>query len=82
MNGTVYDPDGVPLAGVTVTSTSKGMMGKRQTQTADDGSCLFCGLPPDKYLVEINQTGFQPYKQEHKVFDDPRLNGLIAVDAS
>jgi hypothetical protein len=63
INGTVYDPDGVPLAGVAVTVTSSNMMGKRQTQTADDGDFLFFGLPPGKYNIEIEQSGFLPYKQ-------------------
>jgi hypothetical protein len=77
MNGTVYDPDGVPLAGVTITITSKGMMGKRQTQTSDDGSFLFFGLPPGKYAVDINQSGFQPYKQEDVVVP---LGGTASLD--
>jgi outer membrane receptor for ferrienterochelin and colicin len=64
INGTVYDPDGVPLAGVTVTITSSNMMGKRKTQTSEDGSFLFFGLPPGKYTIEIDQSGFLPYKQE------------------
>jgi hypothetical protein len=64
INGTVYDPDGVPLAGVTVTISSSNMMGKRRTQTSEDGSFLFFGLPPGKYTIEIDQSGFLPYKQE------------------
>ena len=63
--GTVFDPDGVPLAGVTVTITAKEMMGKRQSQTAEDGSFLFFGLPPGKYTILIEQPGFLPLKHEH-----------------
>ncbi len=54
MNGTVYDPDGVPLAGVTITITGKNMMGKRKIQTSEEGSFLFFGLPPGK------KTGYRP----------------------
>ena len=64
INGTVYDPDGVPLAGVTVVISSSNMMGKRKIQTSEDGSFLFFGLPPGKYTIEIEQSGFLPYKQE------------------
>ena len=35
-----------------------------------------------KALPLYQRCGFQPYKQEHKVFDDPRLNGLIAAEAT
>ncbi|MEM7225519.1 MAG: GNAT family acetyltransferase [Pseudomonadota bacterium] len=30
-------------------------------------------------LAVYQKCGFSPYKQEHKVIDDPRLNGLIEV---
>jgi hypothetical protein len=62
--GNVFDPDGVPLAGVTITITSDNLMGQRQNQTAEDGSFLFFGLPPGKYSISIEQPGFLPFKQE------------------
>jgi outer membrane receptor for ferrienterochelin and colicin len=64
INGTVYDPDGVPLGGVEVVIKSPDMMGVRKTQTAEDGGFLFFGLPPGRYSVEIVQEGFLPFKQE------------------
>ena len=64
ISGTVFDPDGVPLAGVTVTVTSPDMMGERKIQTAEDGGFLLFGLPPGKYLIDIEQPGFLPFKQE------------------
>ncbi len=63
--GTVFDPDGVPLAGVTVTISSPQMMGTRKIQTAEDGSFLFFGLPPGRYVLQIEQQGFLPFKQEN-----------------
>ena len=33
-----------------------------------------------KALPLYQRCGFRPYKQEHKLFDDPRLNGLIAIE--
>ena len=75
--GTVFDPDGVPLAGVTVTITAKEMMGKRQSQTAEDGSFLFFGLPPGKYTILIEQPGFLPLKQENVPV---RIGGTVTLD--
>ncbi len=75
--GTVFDPDGVPLAGVTVTIESPDMMGTRKTQTSEDGSFLFFGLPPGTYTVDIDQPGFLPFKQEEvKV----RIGGTVTLD--
>ena len=76
-NGTVYDPNGTPLPGVTVSVQSNNLMGTRKTQTAEDGSFLFFGLPPGKYTLETNQTGFQPFKQS-----DIRVNigGTASMD--
>ena len=64
ISGTVFDPDGVPLAGVTVTITAPEMMGTRKIQTSESGGFLFFGLPPGKYLIDIAQPGFLPFKQE------------------
>lgn len=36
-------------------------------------------LDHPKALPLYQRCGFRPYKQEHKLFDDPRLNGLIPV---
>jgi len=36
-------------------------------------------LDHPKALALYQRCGFRPYKQEHKLFDDPRLNGLIAA---
>ena len=77
MNGTVYDPDGVPLAGVTVTISSDNMMGKRKIQTSEEGSFLFFGLPPGKYTLEIDQSGFLPFKQERVAI---RIGGTATLD--
>ncbi len=75
--GTVFDPDGVPLAGVTVTITSPNMMGTRKIQTAEDGSFLFFGLPPGKYTLDIEQPGFLPFKQEQVKVG---IGGTVTLD--
>ncbi len=77
LKGTVYDPDGVPLSGVTVTVSSKVLMGKRKFQTSEDGSFLFFGLPPGKYTIEIEQSGFLPFKQENVIIN---IGGTASLD--
>lgn len=38
-----------------------------------------CNLDHPKALPLYQQLGFKPYKQEHKVIDDPRVTGVIPV---
>jgi GNAT superfamily N-acetyltransferase len=38
-------------------------------------------LDHPKALPLYQRCGFRPFKQEHTLFDDPRLNGLIAAEA-
>jgi len=75
--GNVFDPDGVPLAGVTVTITGENLMGQRQIQTSEDGSFLFFGLPPGKYVIAIEQPGFLPFKQEQIRVN---IGGTVTLD--
>lgn len=77
INGTVYDPDGVPLAGVTVQVSSPNLMGKRKVQTAEDGSFLFFGLPPGRYTIEVEQPGFLPVKNENITVN---IGGTATID--
>jgi hypothetical protein len=77
ITGTVYDPDGVPLAGVNVMVTSPQLMGERKVQTGEDGSFLFFGLPPGVYTLQVEQSGFLPYKNtELKV----QIGGTLSLD--
>lgn len=39
-------------------------------------------LDHPKALPLYQRCGFRPYRQEDKLFDDPRLNGLISADAA
>ncbi len=39
-------------------------------------------LDHPKALPLYQRCGFRPFKQESKLFDDPRLNGLIAAEAT
>jgi GNAT superfamily N-acetyltransferase len=39
-------------------------------------------LDHPKALPLYQRCGFRPYRQEHKLFDDPRLNGLITAEGT
>ena len=60
ITGTVSDPDGVPLPGVTVEISSPSMMGGVQAQiTSDRGHYRFINLPPGTYKLVFKLEGFQ-----------------------
>src|SRR5204863_3531213 len=62
--GTVRDPQGgvIPGAPVTLTSETRG------TQLSDvftnaSGDFSFVNVPPDRYSVQVNMTGFKPLRR-------------------
>jgi hypothetical protein len=63
--GTVNDPDGSPLPGVTVTLTGAGAP---QIQVTDEqGRFRFPGLPPGSFSVEAQLEGFGAVRQDNVV---------------
>ncbi len=56
--GTVVDPDGIALPGVTVTLASPGMMGERIAFTGATGGFRFPAIPPSTYSVVFALQGF------------------------
>jgi hypothetical protein len=62
--GAVKDPQGgvVPGATITLTSDSRGtQVGEVVTNTS--GDFTFVNVPPDKYTIQVNMSGFKPTKQ-------------------
>ncbi|HVT58337.1 MAG TPA: TonB-dependent receptor [Thermoanaerobaculia bacterium] len=58
--GTVKDPAGEALPGVTVTASSPALIGgARSTRTGADGSFLFPSLDPGLYRVKAELSGFR-----------------------
>lgn len=58
VNGTVTDPDGVPLPGVTVILESPALVISRLTTLANTiGAYRFLGLPPGQYQVTFQLEG-------------------------
>jgi hypothetical protein len=59
LEGTIYDDEGMPLAGARVSASSPTQIGgRRTTTTGDDGSFRFIGLIPGVFRVSGSKTGF------------------------
>jgi len=60
LRGTAFDPDGLPLPGVTVTIRSEVLMGgSRMAVTGSTGAYRFTALPPGTYNAEAQLDGFK-----------------------
>ncbi|NWG00345.1 MAG: TonB-dependent receptor [Thermoanaerobaculaceae bacterium] len=65
IQGTVKDPDGGVLPGVTVTVSSDALVAGSMTAVTDErGSYRFPSLPPGLYAVEASLAGFQTVRQD------------------
>src|SRR5690242_21575360 len=63
--GTVADPQGAVLPGVTVTATSPQLQGERTAVTDSTGTFRIPSLPPGNYTVKVTLSGFQDLTQEN-----------------
>jgi hypothetical protein len=62
ITGVVTDPTGALVAGATVTITNTDTSTTRTAVTNESGRYLFADIPPGKYDVSINKTGFRTTK--------------------
>ena len=58
IRGTVVDPQGLPVPGVSVTATAAVLQGPRQVVTDAIGSYSLLALPPGTYDVRFELNGF------------------------
>jgi hypothetical protein len=63
LRGTITDPSGAPIAGVTVTVKNLDTGFTRQVVTAGDGVYVAANLPIGTYSVATAATGFAPFSQ-------------------
>ena len=63
LRGTVYDAKGAVLSGATVTITNPATGFSRKTKSDSQGSYQFIELPPAKYELAVEASGFATMKQ-------------------
>ena len=76
LNGTVHDPQGGVLPGVTVTAVS-GTTAPRSSITNEQGVYSLSGLPTGTYSVTFELSGFSSQKQEEVLV---QVNRTTRVD--
>src|SRR3984893_11753795 len=59
LQGTVMDAGQAAIAGAKVTVTNEASGATRETETSDQGFYRVSELPPGKYTVKVNATGFK-----------------------
>jgi hypothetical protein len=64
VSGTVKDPGGAIVPNATVLLTNLDTSEKRTLTTTEEGSFNFTIVPPGRYRVEVEQTGFKKFLQE------------------
>jgi outer membrane receptor protein involved in Fe transport len=63
IEGMVSDPNGAAVKGATVTATSPNLITPKTATSGDDGRYLISALPPGKYKVSVDASGFGKYEQ-------------------
>src|SRR3984957_9819486 len=77
--GTIKDPSGFPIPNAKVTAAETAT-GVRQTLTTDgQGFYSFASLAVGHYDVQVDATGFKPYRRTNVVID---IDSKVVVDAS
>ena len=67
IQGTVTDSTGALVPDATVTLTNKETNAKQMTQSSGDGFYRISGLPPGRYSLLIEKTGFKKQSFENVV---------------
>src|ERR1700722_1518866 len=74
VSGTITDPTGAVVPGVSVTVVSQGTGLKRSALTDTTGEYRFAGLPTGNYSLRLEKTGFQS-----QVREGVQLNSAVEV---
>ena len=61
IRGTVTDPSGAAIAGVTITLVNVATNTARTVTTGANGEYLFLEVPVGTYEIDVNQTGFKKF---------------------
>ena len=79
LTGVVTDGQGAVLPGVTITATSPALIGTQTAVTEADGRYRFPSLPPGRYVLTYELSGFQTVRRENIVL---ALGQSLNVDMS
>ncbi len=82
LEGTVSDPDGSPLPGVTVISLNEGNGTTREVVTSIAGGYRFQGMTPGTYTITFSLGGFTSVEHPGVVLSvgqEPELNIMMAL---
>lgn len=77
--GTVADPTGARLPGVSVTVTEDGTGQTKNAVTGDDGAFTILQLRPASYTIKFEANGFKPYQQNKLVLETNQTARLSIV---
>jgi hypothetical protein len=61
IHGIVFDEEGTPLPGATITLSGPALMGTKTYLTGAEGRFRFVALLPGEYEVKVELPGFKPY---------------------
>src|SRR3989440_2096469 len=76
VQGSVTDPNGGIIVGATVTLTNNETSKSQQTTTSGEGFYRFSELPPGKYTLTVEQTGFSKKTLENLVVNAEQVEGV------
>src|SRR5271163_4836570 len=82
VSGTITDPSGAVVPGVSVTIVSQGTGLKRSALTDTAGEYRFAGLPTGSYSLRLEKTGFQSEIREGVELTsaaEVRINSHLAI---
>ncbi|HEY6991037.1 MAG TPA: carboxypeptidase-like regulatory domain-containing protein, partial [Bryobacteraceae bacterium] len=77
IRGTIFDPSGAAVPGVTVSAISPATGIKTSTVTTGAGNYNIPQLPPGNYTVQAEGTGFKKTVRENVVVE---VSGVTALD--
>lgn len=86
LNGTITDPHGAVVAGVSITATNTATSVKRETVSNDDGLYVFSNMSPGDYELKVEAKGFTTKVSKQavslKVGQTVTVNVLLEVGVS
>ena len=82
LKGMVTDVTNAPVPSASVVLSNPMTGYARHAQTSGDGGFLINNIPPNKYLLEVSTTGFEPYRSDVTVQSAVPLAVAIRLELS